>query len=247
MENWLNIGVKGHADWSEKEMQIVFGGHALLLRPATRATEQSVHIKLLGIREPEAMTLINRFLSVLSWCDDASMQNIGGFSGSLKPQSISRETRHVGSSIAFPFGRHLEKDKHVRVALACYREARTVNSRPFSFLSYFRILNIVWDDKIDRNTRKRPLEEGITQTLPKITCELALARPAELRRQGKEAAKYLYSARRCAIAHAYKENERVDSDDIEELRGLSQDIHIVKALAEYLIRNQLKASRSIMG
>jgi hypothetical protein len=76
MDNWMNIQIKGEAAWPEKETKIRFGQYDLLLKPATKTTEASVHINLKGITEIKALTLINRFLSILSWCDDAPMENL---------------------------------------------------------------------------------------------------------------------------------------------------------------------------
>jgi hypothetical protein len=50
---------------------------------------------------------------------------------------------------------------------------------------------------------------------------------------------------RNAIAHAYVD-QIVDPDDVSDLRRLSGDLHIVKEIAEYLIANELKVSRSIL-
>ena len=47
--------------------------------PATRKSEQSVHINLKGIFDIEGLTLINRFLSVLSWYCDQPMENQYGW------------------------------------------------------------------------------------------------------------------------------------------------------------------------
>ena len=141
MIQWLNVGVRGEADWPEEETKIQFGGHELVLRPATKNTEQSVHIALQGLSEVDALTLINRFLSILAWCD----------------VSVARQPRLLGSSIGFPFCRDAENDPKTRLALALYREGRTINSIPFQFLSYFKILNIFWKDKF-QNTKMRLLK-----------------------------------------------------------------------------------------
>src|SRR5215831_20681594 len=111
MDCWLNIRVKGSACWPTEETKINFSGHDLILKPATKDTEQSVHINLrsmLGYGPMDivdAMTLINRFLSILSWCDDQGIENRGGWAGNPKPVTVPREGRVVGSSIAFPFYR----------------------------------------------------------------------------------------------------------------------------------------------
>ena len=205
MDRWLNVGVKGSAVWPTEETTVEFGGHKLVLKPATRETEQSVHINLRGISDADALTLINRFLSVLSWCDDQPMENRYGWSGNPVPMAVSRESRLVGSSIAFPFYRRLEPDAKTRLALALFREARTVNSTPFGFLSYFKILNIFWKDKFEtiNGQRQNPMIEGIRATLPKLKDELAVSRLRALDTIEPDVPKYLYESGRCAIAHAY--------------------------------------------
>jgi hypothetical protein len=136
VERWLNVGIKGTAIWPTQETTVEFGGHKLLLKPATRATEQSIHMNLNTVPDDAyALTLINRFLSVLSWCDDQPMENRYGWSGNPVPVAVSKESRAGGSSIAFPFYRTLESDPKARLALALFREGRTVNSTPFAFLS----------------------------------------------------------------------------------------------------------------
>ena len=248
MDRWLNVGVKGSAVWPTEETTVEFGGHKLVLKPATRETEQSVHINLRGISDVDALTLINRFLSILSWCDDQPMENRYGWSGNPVPVAVPRESRVVGSSIAFRFDRNLESDEKARLALALFREARTVNSTPFEFLSYFKILNIFWKDRLVtvNGQRQNPVIEGIRATLPKLKDELAVSRLRALGTTEPDVPKYLYESGRCAIAHAYAD-PIIDPDDVSDLRRLSEDLYIVKEIAEYLIEAELKVSRSIMG
>jgi hypothetical protein len=248
MAKWLNVGVKGGAIWPTKETIVEFGDQKLVLKPATRNTEQSVHIKLRGPSDADALTLINRFLSILAWCDDQPMENLYGWSGNPIPVAVPRASRALGSSIAFPFYRTLEPDRKVRLALALFREGRTVNSTPFEFLSYFKILNIFWKDKLVtlNGKRQNPLVEGIRATLPRLKDDLAVRRLQALRATEPNVPTYLYESGRCAVAHAYSD-PIVDPDDVSALRRLSEDLHIVKAIAEYLIQTELKVSRSIMG
>jgi hypothetical protein len=241
MDNWLNVGIKGHATWPTKETTVKFSGHELLLKPGTKNTEQSIHVNLNKISQQGALTLINRFLSILSWCSATPMENLYGHSGSVVSAAIQRRTtRAFGSCICdYPFYRKIEEDPKVRLALALYREALTVNSIPFSFLSYFKILNIFW-------ARSNELIEGIRQTLPAIKDEQAIERVEKLQKTESDVPKYLYESGRCAIAHAYSDL-LVDPDDVTELRRLSQDRWVIRAIAEYLIKNNLNVSRSILG
>jgi hypothetical protein len=151
---------------------------------------------------------------------------------------MPREEPVFGSSLAFPFYRELEMDPRARLALALYREARTINSVPFSFLSYFKILNIFWQDK--------KIIEGIRTTLPHIKDDLARERIEDLENRGENVPVYLYTSGRCAVAHAYAD-PIVDPDNIKDLQRLSHDRDVIKAIAESLIETELRVSRSILG
>ena len=216
----------------------------MVLRPATKDTEQSVHVALQGLSDVEALTLINRFLSILAWCDDQGMENLYGWSGNPVPVSVPRRSRSIGSSIVFPFYRDIENDQKIRLALALYREAKTINSIPFEFLSYFKILNMFWKDKF-RN-HKNELVEGLRNVLPRISDEETLKRIDALTKQHSDVANYLYQSGRCAVAHA-NSDPIVDPDDVSDLKRLSEDMWIIKAVAEFLIENELHVSRSIIG
>jgi hypothetical protein len=248
MENWLNVGVAGTAMWPTTETKVQFGGHTLLLRPATRETSQSIHIDLSNISDEDALTLVNQFLSVLSWCDDQPMENKYGWSGNPVPVSVPVGSRQIGSSIAFPFYRDLEVEPKARLALALFREARTINSVPLSFLSYFKILNIFWEDKFrtTNGVRANPIVEGIRATLPTIQDSPAKERIANLQATHIDVAAYLFESCRCAVAHA-NTSPIADPDNIQDLHRLSADISIVKAIAEELITTQFGLSRSIIG
>ncbi len=241
----MNIGVIGGACWPKKETVVTFDGHELILKPATKDTEQSIHINLhRKISSIDAMTLIHRFLSVLSWCDDHGMEFMEGWSGNPIPVAVPKRKRYIGSSIAFLFYRDVPKDPQAKLALALYREGLIVNSIPFSFLSYFKIINIFWKDKFQN--RKNDLIEGIRSILPQIKDQMSLERLNELKKTESDIPKYLYESGRCAIAHAYS-SPIVDPDDVTHLRRLSQDRWIIQAIARYLIEHKLGISRSIIG
>ncbi len=247
MSDWLNVGISGYALWPKKETVINFEGYELILKPATKDTEMSIHMDIEGkISETEALTLINRFLSILSWCSDQSMENLYGSSGCPVPIPIPKQSRAIGTGVssifAFPFYRSLEKDPKACLALALYREAQSINSGPYEFLSYFKILNIFWKDK--KVNGKNEIIEGLRETLPKIKDPLGIERLEKLNKQEEDVAEYLYKSVRCAIAHAYSD-PIIDPNDLTALRILSEDTLIIKAVAEYLIETKLNVSRSI--
>jgi len=164
-----------------------------LLKPGTKTSEQSIHIKQIGISQEQGLTLISRFLSILSWCDGVPMENLYGFSGSPVPVPISRDSARVfGLCIVdqYPFYRSVPKTRQARLAIALYREALTVNSTAFSFLSYFKILNIFWKNR-------REIVAGIKEALPHVKGDLAIHRIKQLGMTEADIAKYLYESGRC--------------------------------------------------
>lgn len=166
-----------------------------------------------------------------------------------KPYSSisTKASRQVGSSFAFPFHRELESDPKARLALALYREAVTVNSVPFEFLSYFKILNIFWQDK--KNTTKggivtHEIVDGIRNIMPLLKDSLAIDRISAISKKNSDVAAYLYQSGRCAIAHAYA-TPLVDPDDVTDVHRLSADMPIVREIAEHLIESELNIRRTL--
>ena len=242
---WLSVRISGNVMWPKKKTTVSFAGHDLVLYPPTPDTDPSLHISLNKLSAKQGMTLINRFLSFLAWCDDAAVENLGGISGHLNPRPIPRqEGNQLWYTDMFPPSVKLYEDERALRALALFREARSVNSIPFCLLSYFKILNIVWNDKKIKG--KNEIVEGIRDTLPRILDSEAKDRIERLRQKGeRDIAAYLYESGRCAVAHAYKD-PIADPDDIEDLHKLSEDTWIIKAIAEYLIENNLMISHTFL-
>ena len=69
---FLNVGVDNQVTWPREEMLIEFDRSRFVLMPKTREHVQSIHVDLHANRlsTEEAVTVINRFLSLLTWCDD---------------------------------------------------------------------------------------------------------------------------------------------------------------------------------
>lgn len=248
MPRWLNLPISGHATWPTEDWTINFDGCAILLKPATKGTIPSVHVDLRHCSSERAITAINRFLSVLSWCDKSPMRIMwerGGFSGSAIPIPLERSTTiSVGSCICnYPFYRAAESDEKILLALALYREALTALSVPYQYLGFFKVINIIWKDKFEN--KKNELIDGIRELIPKLKDDMALTRISELSRTVQDIPEYLYKSGRCAVAHAYSK-PLVDPDKRNDTDRLGKDLPVIKALAELVITD-MGVSDSITG
>lgn len=241
---WLNCGVTTQVDWPKDQKEVRYGNRTFIFLPKTKDNSASIHIELKGISHVEGLTLINRFLSALAWkCDEPAINHYG-WSGNPKPTPVPKYRIPFGYSPTdtFPDEVHEITDKKTKLAVALYREGRSLNNVPFQFLSYFKILNIFWKDKY--KNRKNELVEGLRDSLPNLTEEECVKRVNAIKQKEGDPAEYLYESGRCAVAHA-NSDPIVDPDDVTDLRRLSEDLWLMQNLTAYLIEREYGIKQSI--
>jgi len=212
--------------------------------PLTKDHSASIHIELRGINYVEGLTLINRFLSALAWkCDEPAINHYG-WSGNPNPVPVPRHRIPYGykPSDVFPNEVYEITDEKAKLAVALYREARSLESVPFQFLSYFKILNVFWNDK--SKSGRNELVEGLRASLPSLTDKECIERIKEIEEKQGDPADYLYKSGRCAVAHAFAD-PIVDPDDVSDLHRLSEDLWLMRNLTGYLIEKNFGIEQSI--
>ena len=241
---WLQCGVTTQATWPKEKKEVKYGDHTFVLMPQTKDHSASIHIELRGIGDVQGLTLINRFLSALGWKCDQPTINHYGWSGNLIPVPVPRYRIPYGYSPtdAFPNEIYEITDVKAKLAVALYREARSLDSIPFQFLSNFKILNILWNDKI-KNGRNE-LVDGLRSSLPNLSNKECIERLKEIDAEYGDPADYLYKSGRCAVAHAFTD-PIVDPDDVSEVRRLSEDLWLMRNLTAYLIEKNFGIEQSI--
>jgi len=169
-----------------------------------------------------------------------------GFSGGSVPMAISRQRDSVGSCVLtqYPFYRELETDRKKVLALALYREARTVNSIPYAFLGYYKILNIWLSEKYKDG--KRELQEYIKTAIPTFQDPLTVKCISDLRMAVSDIPEYLFKSCRCAVAHANVTATAADPDDWTDIKRFAVGLEIIRHVAEKLMEEK-GISRSILG
>jgi hypothetical protein len=240
---FLNIGVDTQVTWPRQEMCVQFDKHHLVLMPKTNETSQSVHIDLATNRltDKQALTIINRFLSVLAWCDDQFAVVQGGWSGNPVPVPVSKRNLAFATANEWPFDRRISESDEVRRALAIYREglnAEEAGLGSYAVLSYFKILEIRYEGQgiatwIGNNLAAAiPSSDDVQFEQFRTDCGTDL--PAD----------YLYKACRIAVAHV-SDKYPSDTDDAVEGTRLYTAAHVLRALARRLIAGELGVSEEI--
>lgn len=144
---FLNLGVDTTVTWPKEPTRVEFGGHHFVLFPKTKETSHSISIDLKGerISAEDARTLLNRFLSVLSWYNDRHAILRQGWSGNPVPVPVPRRDMAFSTMMTWMFYRSLPDDKQLLNCLSYYREglnaaeAEIVSQEVLSFFKVFEM------------------------------------------------------------------------------------------------------------
>jgi hypothetical protein len=250
--SYLNLGVDTTATWPKEPTLIEFGGHHFVLFPKTRENSHSISIDLHyeRITAEDARTLLNRFLSVLSWCDDCHAILREGWSGNPVPVPVPRRDMAFSTMMTWMFCRSMPEDAALLNCLSYYREGLNAAEAEIAsqeVLSFFKVFesgfNHLNSKEIGSKTRewiKEVFEEACKDVLPEH-----LQRFDE-DRQEKAVEKYVYENCRVAAAHASKKFVS-DADMSCETRRLSVAAEIIRALARHYVRTKFNFSDSYLS
>ena len=237
---YLMIGVDNQVTWPKEETLVRFDHFTLVLLPKTERHVQSISIDLaanrLGI--PEARTVINRFLSVLTWCDDQFAVAQDGWAGNPEPTPVTRRNLAFTTTSHWLFDRKIPEGPSAR-ALALYREGRNAEQNylvSYAVLSYHKIIEI----------GHAQTNKWVESVFPSVEGKIRedVLREFHKDRGDRSVSSYLFAHYRTAVAHALKTTVPSDPDCANEARRLHNGAEIMRELARHFISVELKVSDS---
>jgi hypothetical protein len=243
---FLNIAVDTHVTWPNEPTRMEFGGHRFVLFPKTKDNSHSISIDLVSenITADGARTLLNRFLSLMSWCDRQHAILKYGWSGNPVPVPVPRSNEAFHTTSQWVFSRTVPEQPELRQRLAYYREglnARYAGLVPFQVLSFYKVF-----EKRARSRRgeTNPTKPWIAKNYEEATKSLSLEiiQRLDFDRGSVSVEQYLADNCRVAAAHA-SESAPSDADDSPEIRRLDYAADVIQALAEYCLRQEYGLSR----
>lgn len=239
---FMNLGVDHQVTWPNKETVIEFSGHNLVLLPKSADNSSSIHIELQHQRlsQEEAMTLANRFLSMLTWCSDQFSVLQGGWSGNPIPVAVPKRDLAFTTAYYWAFDRKIPTSPESQRALAIYREARNAQQNhqvPYAVLAYYKIIELRHKGKSDAKRWFRENFEilrqnpNLVENVERFEVFCGTEQPHD----------HLYRACRTAVAHANKPYS-IDADSVIELRRLHVAADVLRALARLFISREFGVS-----
>ncbi len=240
--HYLSMRLNGNFRWPSKFSTMSIMGYEILLWPRTNWDQPGLVIKCRGDGKEEAKFAF-RFLSGIAWESGESIQHEGFWvhGNRINPCFLNEEKPHNPYAHEAHLDEHdyipLPLDDKSQIALAFYREALSLNNESYAFLSLAKILNIKFSAPKDQI-------KWINENLHFIKQGRAKERLDELSHSEADVGNYLYASGRCAVAHAYA-TPLVNPDDPSDIRRLSSDLPVIKALAEIMIEREFGVKSSL--
>ncbi len=230
---WLVIGVETGVPWPKEDTEAIFRGRKFLLGPETEDFAPSIAFEYpKDMEHKEALSLCREFMSALSWVENQPVREIMVTGGGRPIQAGKGPIWYATTTPKFRKDYLPEPaDPKAKLALALYREAQSINSTPYAFLGYFKILNILHPNGASQ-------KKWINDNIDKITDYAAVQAIDQLKVAYQDLGDHLYRSGRCAVAHAYS-GTIINPDSRDDTERLQKELPIIRELAEFLIEQEL--------
>ena len=230
--NWVAAYVDSSLAWPVKAQKITYLGTDFYVIPATTDAYPGIAVKALRGENQAAKELILRFLSVLAWVEGSGVIPVSFGGGGRLYAFIRPKGGMLNVREKFDL-RYLPEvtDQKQKLAIALMREARGLQHVAFSFLSFYRVLEVA--------VGKKRIATWIGSAVGRVRDGRAKDALSKLRASGiTDIANHLYVSGRCAIAHAGG-NPIVDPDDPTDAARLYEERPLIEGLAELAIEEEL--------
>lgn len=230
--SWIVANIEQTIGWPEENIIIKYEGSDLhLLTYTEQDFMPAVAIRIAnGISNDEAKAKITRFLSALNWVSGGLIRIdywTGG--GRLIRSKNTKGMKYTAKSFRITYiPSNLTNDQQLALALLREADSLSYSNYGYSFLSYYKIINLV---KKNGEKQKKWIRNNLNDLKDGV-----LARVDELKNNGETIENYLYVSCRCALAHAGV-NPTVNPDDVNDSLRLYKDLPLIRHLAKKMIEN----------
>lgn len=231
--SWTCLNILPGIDWPVRPQSLLFCGCVVWIIPATLDRYPGVAMKRpLGMEPEEAEALLLRFLSAISWLEQAGT-TVAYHSGGSFPHMMELD-KQSGYAIkeGFDFtGLYCPEDEKIQIAFALMREGRALRHFGYAFLSFWRVLELAYPNSKERTT-------WMADALPALSEPRARDVVQGLVASGvADVGKHLFESGRCAIAHATSD-PIINPDNPTDAKRLMRELPIVEALAVRAIEDR---------
>lgn len=234
---WLVAAVRTDIPWPDGDTEIDYMGHKLLLRPSSGDNCADITYQYGDPSTVEdALRIVSQYLSALAWAERRAAAVKWHFACTTPMRCGRGPYGPPANPSCYLRPVPVPSDGDARLALALYREAISVDSIPYQFLGFYKIVSIKYGDGSSKQ------KAWIRNAMDGLVDQDAVRRRDELTDSGADIWRELYASGRCAIAHA-AHKPIVNPDNPTDLHRLASDMPLMQALAEHLMETELGLPR----
>lgn len=231
---WMCLNVDSRTAWPTKPQAFTFEGHQVWVMPITTDNFPGLAAnKPANMDRDECFAFLHRALSVLAWLQDTGAVVVQMSGGNLPRMMGMRQNLGYAIRDDFDLSDLPEiANPSGKIALALMREGRGLNHPGYSFLSFFRALEIAIPHGKTRGT-------WVTDNIDRIDGLRAKDALEKLKATVEgDIGTHLRESGRHAIAHA-QADPIINPDDPRDARRLEAEVPIIEALAVLAIQDHL--------
>ena len=236
--DWIVANIETSMAWPVNVQKISYKKCDYWIIPVTKDAYPGLAARAEGVSREEQQRKIMQLLSIISWVENKGI-TLSSFTGGNLPRPQSRLTESgyvIRENFDFTYLPDIDDEKAM-LALALMREGRSLNHPGYSFLSFFKVLEVTVGKG---NKRKAWMTDALHRTKDYQAKEAI----TKIEDQGvSEVAKHLYESGRCAIAHA-SSVPLINPDDPSHLQRLHSELPIMEKLAVLAIEEKLGVQTS---
>lgn len=246
---WLLANVDQSIGWPQKKVMVIYQSRKVLLLPASKTVHAAAAVITKAHTLKEGKIFLMQFLSALAYAEQGKI-DIVQWTNSSTQGALTKHLRlplakQRGMTSLFFRPTELPNpgDPKARQALAFFREGLSLNHAGYSFLSYYKIINMKYPDGSKQ-------KKWIRQNIPALeNLHHLKTRMNDLKQKHSDPAAYIYHECRCAVAHASMEETTFDPESIEDEIRFYEMRPIAHALAKLIIEKEfgVKAKFTILG
>jgi hypothetical protein len=224
--SWLVINIEPKMPWPSITQSFEFEDHEVWLIPITEDAYPGLAVRNARLPRDEALAMLYRALSMISWLEDGGAVVVSRGGGSpLFPIYGSKNQRLTIRSDPFDDSQFIIiNSDDAKLALALMREGRGLRHPAYSFLTFYRVLELALPHGSKRGN-------WMSEAVERIQDSRAQEALQELRKdyQG-DVGVHLRDSGRSAIVHATK-RPIANPDNPADYIRLDRELPIIESLA----------------
>lgn len=235
---WLAVCFDTDSNFPKASHIITYDNYQIEIKRGAPQEQHNIFIRVANQKYKLAFDAALCFLSELTWLFNVkikiSIHCISGIKLGLGDATERIRFNRIGHIPHLDIYKQLVSEEKRKLALGLYREGVSSNSDFYSYLSFFKIINIGYHKGpdqiswINRNIQHVSDRRGVRHSLAN---------------QGvKDVGEHLYKSGRCALAHASlgSGHDIASPNNFDDNTRIGMELPLIKELAKFYMTNELK-------